>query len=124
MEDSDLPEEEEKVKSALYQHDFFEDIDLTEVIVGLEIEELRPFLDRITKYAAGLQHEITNILVGVAEMDTKQDKTWELNITHEQKSIPFRIVSMNEDDSVSLRFYTTTRLSFMIDQEYSRMFTR
>jgi NAD(P)-dependent dehydrogenase (short-subunit alcohol dehydrogenase family) len=93
--------------------------DLREIIVALEFEDIKPFLDRITKYVRNLDQEITNILMGIADMDSRQDKSWEIDTGN---TIPFRIdVAMNPDDTIDMRFYTSTRLSLIIDQEYTRM---
>ncbi|MFP6598236.1 MAG: SDR family NAD(P)-dependent oxidoreductase [Candidatus Hydrogenedentota bacterium] len=100
--------------------EYLDPTDLSDIVVGLEIENLKPFLDRITKYTSGLQPEIATILMGVADMDTLQDKSWDIDTG---RNIPLRIdISMNPDDSIDMRFYTNTKLSLIIDQEFTRMF--
>ena len=90
--------------------------------MSIEFEDLRPFLERITKYAIGLDRFMPEIFTGIAELGTDQDRTWELSTTFEGRELMLRMnAGMNGNESVQLHFDVPMKLAMIIEQERDRM---
>ncbi|MFP6585032.1 MAG: SDR family NAD(P)-dependent oxidoreductase [Candidatus Hydrogenedentota bacterium] len=90
--------------------------------VALEFEDLKPFLDRITKYANGLDRAMPDLFTGIADMDSKEYKSWEINTIFEGRKLTLRLhVALDAKDSIELRFEVPMKLAMIIEQERDRM---
>ena len=97
-------------------------VNVVESEVSIEFEDLRPFLERITKYAIGLDRFMPEIFTGIAELGTDQDRTWELSTTFEGRELMLRMnAGMNGNESVQLHFDVPMKLAMIIEQERDRM---
>ncbi len=91
------------------------------VCVSMEIDDIKPFLNTITKYVSTFDIHIPEILTGIAPMDLDSTQSWEYEVEYEDRNIPFQIdITINKHDVITANFYTTPKLALVIDQEFER----
>ena len=90
---------------------------LKETSVNLELSDLQPVLDRVSKLVADLPSAVTDrILHDVNGMSVKGQRDWSLNVTYDGRKVPLVIrVFMDDQNSPDTYFFTVPDLAKQID---------
>ena len=97
---------------------------LTEASTNFDLENVKPFLVRLSTHVDGFgPAQIDPLVEDVAGMSVDAEKSWAFDVVHDGEPTPLHIrVFMDDEEAPDLYFFTSAALAATINQEMKAYF--